>query len=147
MMAVASGPTSCSSRYVPKSELLHNPETQYGFVLKYSLHGGKNNALRAEKNGLLNESLFNVQEFLDEPSGKPITWTSQAEEPSAKSQEMFFSGAVFLPLTMSYVVKQCVMMSWLVRELAHRHKTMTAAQKLEELRHRKRGSFSRLKPL
>lgn len=49
------------------------------------------------------------------------------------------SGTVFLPLKMSYVAKQCVMMSWLVRELAHRHKAMTAAQKLEELRHQQRG--------
>jgi hypothetical protein len=33
----------------PKSKLLHRPETQYGFVPKHSLHGGKNIALRAEK--------------------------------------------------------------------------------------------------
>ena len=45
----------------------------------------------------------------------------------------------FLPLWMSYVAKQCVVMSWQVRELAHRHQAMTAAQKLEELRHRQRG--------
>ena len=31
------------------SALLHNPEAQYGFVPKHSLHGGKNTALRAEK--------------------------------------------------------------------------------------------------
>ena len=48
-MAVAFGPTSCSSGLVPKSKLLHNPEAQYGFVPKHSLHGGKNTALRAEK--------------------------------------------------------------------------------------------------
>ena len=48
-MAVAFGPTSCSSGLVFKSELLHNPEVQYGFVPKHSLHGGKNPALRAEK--------------------------------------------------------------------------------------------------
>lgn len=48
-MAVAFGPTSCSSVLVPKSKLLHRPETQYGFVPKHSLHGGKNIALRAEK--------------------------------------------------------------------------------------------------
>ena len=48
-MAVAFGPTSCSSGLVPKSKLLHRPETQYGFVPKHSLHGGKNIALRAEK--------------------------------------------------------------------------------------------------
>ena len=51
----------------------------------------------------------------------------------------FFSEAVFLPLKMSYVAEQHGVMSWLVRELAHRHKAMTAAQKLRELRHRKRG--------
>ena len=42
----------------------------------------------------------------------------------------------FFPLKMSYIAEQCVVMSWLVRELAHRHQAMTAAQKLEELRHR-----------
>ena len=106
-MAVAFGPTSCSSVLVPKSKLLHRPETQYGFVPKHSLHGGKNIALRAEKPYLAMRSLF--------------------------------SEAVFLPLKMSYIAKQCGVMSWLVRELAHRHKARTAAQKLEELRHRKRG--------
>ena len=49
MKAVAFGPTFCSSGLVPKSKLLHRPETQYGFVPKHSLHGGKNIALRAEK--------------------------------------------------------------------------------------------------
>ena len=48
-MAVAFGPTSCPSGLVPKSKLLHRPETQYGFVPKHSLHGGKNIALRAKK--------------------------------------------------------------------------------------------------
>ena len=37
---------------------------------------------------------------------------------SRTSNKLFFSEAVFLPLRMSYVAKQCVMMSWLVRELA-----------------------------
>ena len=49
---------------------------------------------------------------------------------------MFF---MFLPLKMSYVAQQRVVMSWLVRELAHRHKAMTATQKPGELRHRKRS--------
>jgi uncharacterized membrane protein (DUF485 family) len=39
---------------------------------------------------------------------------------------------------MSYIAKQCVLMSWLVREFTHRHQAMTAAQKFEELRHQKR---------
>lgn len=51
----------------------------------------------------------------------------------------FFSVAVFLPLKMSYIAKQYGVMSWLVRELAPRHKAMTAAHKLGELRHQKRG--------
>ena len=45
----------------------------------------------------------------------------------------FFSEAVFLPLKMFNVAKQCVMISWLVRELAHRHKAMRSAQELGEL--------------
>ena len=49
MKAVAFGPTFCSSVLVPKSKLLHSSEAQYGFVPKHSLHGGKNTALRAEK--------------------------------------------------------------------------------------------------
>ena len=43
-MAVAFGPTSCSSGLVPKSKLLHSPEAQYGLVPKHSHHGGKNTA-------------------------------------------------------------------------------------------------------
>jgi hypothetical protein len=49
MMALAFGPTSCSSGLVPKSKLLHSPAVQYGFVPKHSHHGGKYPALRAEK--------------------------------------------------------------------------------------------------
>lgn len=49
MKAGAYGPTSCPSGLVPKSKLLHNPEAQYGFMLKHSLHRGKNIALRAKK--------------------------------------------------------------------------------------------------
>ena len=53
MMAVAFRPTFCSSCLVPKSTLLHNPEAQYGFVPKHSLHGGKN-----PKNGILDYHFF-----------------------------------------------------------------------------------------
>jgi hypothetical protein len=62
MKSVAFGSTSYFCCLVPKSELLHNPEAQYGFVptldlwslatigtQEHSLHGGKNIALRAEK--------------------------------------------------------------------------------------------------
>ena len=49
MMSLAFGPASCSSGLVPKSELLHSPAAQYGFVPKHSHHGGKYPALRAEK--------------------------------------------------------------------------------------------------
>ena len=62
----------------------------------------------------------------------------RAEKPIYSMRSPFLverSGTVFLPLMMSYVAKQCVVMTWLVRELAHRHQAMTAAQKLEELRH------------
>ena len=110
MMTVAFWPTSCSSGLVPKSTLLHNPEVQYGFVPKHSLHGGKNPALRAEK------LIFAMRTFFVKRSG-----------------------TVFLPRTMSYVAEQCVVMSWFVRELAHRHKAMKSTQKLEEPRHWLRG--------
>ncbi len=62
MMSVAFGPTSCSSGLVPKSKLLHRPESHDGFVPTLDLwslatigtqehchHGGKNHALRAKK--------------------------------------------------------------------------------------------------
>ena len=64
MTAVAFGLTSCSSGLVPKSKLLHNPEVQYGFVPKHSLHGGKNTALRAEKPYLAMRSFFSEAVFL-----------------------------------------------------------------------------------
>ena len=41
---------------------------------------------------------------------------------------------MFLPLLMSLVAKQRVVRSGLVRELAHRHKAMTSASKLIELK-------------
>ena len=157
MMAVAFGPTSCSSGHVPKSELLHSPEAQYGFVPKHSHHGGKNIALRAEKpfsaRLRLNESITMLASVI--PSGSKLERSSMR---SFFSEAVFFASrntgctsaelkpawlcirfSLFLPLKMSYVAKQCVVMSWLVRELAHRHKAMTAAQKLGELRHRQRG--------
>ena len=56
----------------------------------------------------------------------------------ARSQ--FFSGSS-LPLKMFNVAEQCVMMSWLVRELAHRYKAMRSSQKLGEL-NIERGVFN-----
>ena len=44
MTAVAFGPTSCPSGLVLKSELLHSPEAQSGFVPKHSHHEWKNPA-------------------------------------------------------------------------------------------------------
>ena len=70
-MAVAFGPTSCSSVLVPKSKLLHRPETQYGFVPKHSLHGGKNIALRAEKPSLTMRSFFSGV-FVDKTQNEMI---------------------------------------------------------------------------
>ena len=153
-MAVAFGPTSCSSGLVPKSKLSHSPEAQYGFVPKHSLHGGKNIALRAEKPGphSLQCPTFYLQIKEKECSSsrnftnmtksnryKILIDLKDFSDNSRTSNKLFFSEAVFLPLRMSYVAKQCVMMSWLVRELAPRHKAMRSAQKLEGLGHRKRG--------
>ena len=95
MTAVAFGPTSCPSGLVLKSELLHSPEAQYGFVPKHCRHGGKNIALRAEK---------------------PITSPSPSEGgehgsfPLGRSGEvLFFSEAMFLLLDVcnndSYVIR------------------------------------------
>ena len=64
MMAVAFGPSSCPSGLTPKSKLLRNPESQYGFVPKHSHHGGKNIALRAEKPYLAMRSFFSEAVFL-----------------------------------------------------------------------------------
>ena len=62
-MSLAFGPTSCSSGLVPKSELLHSPAAQYGFVPKHSHHGGKNPALRAEKPIIAMRSFFSEAVF------------------------------------------------------------------------------------
>ena len=45
---------------------------------------------------------------------------------------------------MSYFAKQCVAMTWFVRELAHWHKGMALAHKLVELKHRQRGYYGSL---
>ena len=89
MMALAFGPTSCSSGLVPKSELLHSPAAQYGFVPKHSHHGGKYPALRAEKPFSARLRLSEIITMLASvmPSG------SRFERSSMRS---FFSEAVFL---------------------------------------------------
>ena len=46
---------------------------------------------------------------------------------------------LFLPLMMFSVAKQRVMMAGRVRECALRHKALTAARKLEELKHQQRS--------
>ena len=109
-MAVAFGLASCSSGLVPKSKLLHRPKAQYGFVPKHSLHGGKNIALRAEKPIFSTKTKTNT------------FWVSMVQ-----GVKIFFSEAVFFPRKKSLIAEQCVVMSWLVRELAHGHKAMTAA--------------------
>ena len=85
-MAVAFGPTSCPSGFVLKSELLHNPEVQYGFVPQTSHHGGKNIALRAKK-----------QIILTKTNTKTKTFSGFKEFKSARVQELFFSEARFFP--------------------------------------------------
>ena len=63
-MAVAFGPTSCSSGLVPKSNSYRacrsgsctGPKAQYSFVPKHSHHGGKNTALWAKKTEIPNEN-------------------------------------------------------------------------------------------
>ena len=57
-MAVAYGPTSCSSGLVPKSKLLHSPKAQYGFVPKHSRHSGKNNKNLFGCNQLVSREVF-----------------------------------------------------------------------------------------
>ena len=109
-MAVAFGPTSCSSGLVPKSKLLHSPEAHDGFVPKHSRHGGKNPALRAEK--------------------------------TISAMRSFFSGAQRNGVFASKDVLRCEAMCGDVMAGAgacSQAQAMTAAQKLGELRHRKRG--------
>ena len=50
MMSEGYGPSSCPSVFVPKSKLLHNPESQYGLVPKLRHHGGKNHRPDGLKN-------------------------------------------------------------------------------------------------
>ncbi len=97
MKSVAFGSTSCSCCLVPKSELLHNPEAQYGFVptldlwslatigtQEHSLHGGKNIALRAEKPI---SARLRLSERRVEPS------SDYPEREQARPKVNFFSGA------------------------------------------------------
>ena len=58
---------------------------------------------------------------------------------SSKRVLVLLSVFSVFPLMMFLVAQQRVMLSGLVRELAHRHKAMTAARKFEKLRHQKRG--------
>ena len=71
---------------------------------------------------------------------KPIVLRTQ--KPILAMRSFFFSEAqrngVF-PLMMSLVAKQRVLMAGLVRELARRHRAVTAARMLEEQRHQQRG--------
>ena len=72
-------------------------------------------------------------------SGKTIVLRTQKPILAMRS---FFSGTKWngvFPLMMSLVAKQRVMMAGLVRELAHRHRAVTAARMLEEQRHQQRG--------
>ena len=50
------GPMSCASGRVHKSELLHCPEAQYGFILKPSRHRGKNSENREQKQTCLHSA-------------------------------------------------------------------------------------------
>ncbi len=52
-MAEGYSPSSCLSGFMPKSKLLHNPEIQYGFILKLSHHGGKNSENREQSRACL----------------------------------------------------------------------------------------------
>ena len=57
----------------------------------------------------------------------------------AISASLFLSEAWFLPRMMFSVARQRVMMGGLVQELALRHTAIPSAQRLEELKHQKRG--------
>ena len=122
-MAVAFGPTSCYSVLVLKSKLLHNPEVQSGFVPKRSHHSGKNIALRAEK------PFFALRSFFS----------------GAQRSGVFASEDVLRCVAMCGDVVACAGASCVPiggkrqSRAAHRHKAMTAAQKLDELRHQQRG--------
>ena len=110
-MAEACGLTSCPSGIVLKSTLLHNPEVQYSLVPKLSHHKWKNIGFSSLKNISTMRSCFSVER---------------------KRNGVF-------PLMMFLVAKQRVMMTGLVRELAHRHRAMTSAFKRIALRHQQRG--------
>ena len=93
-MAVAFGPTSCSSGLVPESKLSHSPEAQYGFVPKHSHHSGKNIALRAKK---------------DLPPAPPREGSMVLPLWGVQERFLFFSEALFLLLDVcnndSYVIR------------------------------------------
>ena len=96
---------------VPESKLSHMATAHYGFVTKLSHHEWKNLGFSSLKNISTMRSCFSVER---------------------KRNGVF-------PLMMSIVAKQRVLMAGLVRELAHRHRAVTAARMLEEQRHQQRG--------
>ena len=134
MPAMAFGPTSCPSGLVLKSELLHSPEAQSGFVPKHSRHGGKNIVLRAEK-PILRKAAIEREE-----SGACSDFPER--EQARPKVNLFFSGAQRNGVFASDDVLRCEAMCGDVVAGAGAcslAQAMTAAQRLEELRHQQRG--------
>lgn len=123
MLAEAFSLTSWVFGIVPESTLSHKPQVQSGFVPKHSQQGGKNHRLFKPKNMI---SLQAGNQGILYSRGR----TYLVFEPE---------GRWFLPLMMFSVAKQRVMMAGRVRECALRHKALTAARKLEELKHQQRS--------
>ena len=71
-MAEGYSPSSCLSGFMPKSKLLHNPEIQYGFILKLSHHGGKNNRPGGLKNLISSSQDYCAQQFFSEAMFLPV---------------------------------------------------------------------------
>ena len=116
-------PHVLSSAFVAESTLSHNVEAHHGLVPKLGHHGGKNHRLFKPKNMI---SLQAGNQGILYSRGR----TYLVFEPE---------GRWFLPLMMFSVAKQRVMMAGRVRECALRHKALTAARKLEELKHQQRS--------
>ena len=103
-MAEAYGLTPCPSGFVLKSELLHKPEAQYGFVPKLSHHRGKTIALRAQK--LLAPLVFMIHGVIAVPANTGCT--------SAESKLVCFLLSVFTVFPhKSFDVRQDMVSCWL----------------------------------
>ena len=124
MMAELFELSCCPSALASESELSRRPEEHHGDVPSLRHHSGENTIpLR----------------FIEKQSLRINDMDSFRSIPTTLREDLFFSpkGVVFSSDDVCVSQKR-VKMSWLGRKLAFKHKAMTSARQLVELRHQQR---------